>query len=58
MLYGVSTKLPTTIETHRKLLAELVGAGKVTNSSQLEFIVDYLKKNLSTAGEIDFNDFN
>lgn len=50
--------MPVTVEAHRKLLAELVGSGKISNSSQLDLVVDYLKKSVATGGEIDFNDFN
>lgn len=58
MLYAAATKLPSTLEAHRKLVAELVGSGKITNSSQFDVVVDYLKKSNSSGTQFDVSDFN
>jgi polyhydroxyalkanoate synthesis regulator phasin len=58
LLFGVASKLPTSIEKHRSLLAELVGKGEINNNSHLDFIIDYLKENQRKGGDLDIKDFN
>jgi len=44
MLYSIATKLPVTIENYRKNLAKYVGSGDISNPSQLDYAIDYLKE--------------
>ena len=50
--------MPTTLDAHRKHVAELIGTGKISNSTQLDVVVDYLKKVVVNGGQLDLNDFN
>lgn len=43
MLYSIATKLPETVSTYRQLLAQHVGNGGISNASQLDFSIEYLK---------------
>jgi len=58
LLFGVASKLPSIIEKHRKILAELVGKGSINNNSHLDFIIDYLKENEKQGGELDIKAFD
>jgi hypothetical protein len=54
MLYSVSTKLPIILSQFRDKLAEDVGNSNISNSTQLDYIIEYLITNLKTGG-IDWN---
>jgi hypothetical protein len=43
MLYSIATKLPETVSNYRPILAKHVGSGAISNASQLDFSIDYLK---------------
>jgi hypothetical protein len=54
MLYSVSTKLPIILTQFRNQLAQEVGTGKITNSTQLDFVIEYLMINQKKGG-VDLN---
>jgi hypothetical protein len=43
MLYSIATKLPLTSEHLRKALSSWVGSGDISNPSQLDFTIEYIK---------------
>jgi hypothetical protein len=45
MLYSVATKLPVILEKYREKLAQEVGKGDISNSTQLDFAIEYLLQN-------------
>jgi len=43
MLYSIATKLPLIAERFRQPLASWVAKGDISNPSQLDFTIDYIK---------------
>jgi len=56
MLYSIATKLPETVSTYRQVLAKHVGSGGISNASQLDFSIEYLK-NKQLKGGVDLEEF-
>lgn len=56
MLYSIATKLPETVSAYRQVLAKHVGSGGISNASQLDFSIEYLK-NKQLKGGVDMEEF-